>query len=1465
MFNWLKKINPFAETEDKTRRQYKSIVEQINQLEPTYEQLSNDELREQTEAFRIRLARNEPLDDILPEAFATVREASRRTIGMRHYDVQLIGGMVLHEGKIAEMKTGEGKTLVATLPLYLNALTGKGAHLITVNDYLARRDAGWMGPIYYMLGMQIGFIGHSFSALFDPEYVDPSGALEDERLVHWRPSSRKEAYAADITYGTNNEFGFDYLRDNLVHNFEDLSQREHHYAIVDEVDNILIDEARTPLIISGPASKSSSEYARFAKLVSRLRAGTVSPDEVKKGAKPDGDVLIDLKSRSTVLTEEGLTKVEQQMEELGEGESVYDPQHSGLTHYLENALKAKFIFHLDKDYVVQDNEVIIVDEFTGRLMPGRRWSDGLHQAVEAKEGVQVQRESVTYATVTFQNYFRMYTKLSGMTGTAATEREEFAKIYDLDVMIIPTNKPCIRDDQPDLIYRTVQAKYNAVIQDIRERASRGQPVLVGTTAVESSETLSQQILQELGDIIEKRERVIAEDTGEEKIIFHVLNAKQNADEAAIVAQAGQPYTVTIATNMAGRGTDIILGGNAESLASRHLKEVGFERKELEDLAASIVEIQKKGSPETIIQRSEGRLTDNLIPAIQQLRDSFDTAIQQMEKKGETQFLIETLLHTIPASFYEQKRELVRAILKNNRARATRIVQGVGGMDEQTIAEIQHTYNEYMEYRNNRRNRHILLAGKIFEQVYTARARLVQLVLRGDIELARELIQTIPGLHESYVDDILHIQQRCIQDQEHVKEYGGLYVVGTERHEARRIDNQLRGRSGRQGDEGASRFYLSLEDELMLRFGRMDMLKGVMEKMGVEDDQPIESNIVSKSIEKAQERVEGFNFDMRKHTVDYDDVMNKQREVIYTRRRRIIEEADEQRRIERIIDRHYRPDQLLQELREVIHATATMDEEIASERIGRLLPEATLDIPALQQSNDEAVANMLLPLIEQQQKQSRELLFDELEDIFIELPEEAIEILEQATYEEALDYTNTLWRDLRQGDLEERIKTLFATEFDHLINRYIINYDGWLRDQIREAVNDAVNPATDEVNFALVERRIRTILPEIEELDITEVSEQPPDKLQRTIESLIPANKEEAHNYVLLIRELRSFMPIFPPPLQLLFVNLPPQEREKEHAKYIQDFANTLAILTETLPEEDQQQMEEEAIAHLNEQLQPVLAPTSQITTPERKEMEIAIQTYEEDLLIEVFDTLDTIAIQESLNAILDQSFERWRDGIGMDMLNNFQRILMLQTIDREWQEYLTAMEDMRQGIGLQAIGQRDPLVQYKTTAFRMFGELQENIDHTVVHSFFQQLPNYHRHIQEYEAEKARQEEAAQAGYEIVGGDRAGDRQKKTRTVRREEPKTGPNDSCPCGSGKKFKHCHGRNDAASGQIARGRAGEETALVSATNSGETISTTANTHNAPPARGKPKPTRSQTASGGGGGSGGTSRSKKKKRKGK
>jgi len=651
---------------DRELKRIRPIVERVNSFEPEVSRLSDEALVARTEKFKARLAQGETLDDILPEAFAVAREASKRVLGMRHFDVQLVGGIFMHEGKIAEMKTGEGKTLVATLPVYLNALEGKGVHVVTVNDYLASRDSQWMGELYRFLGLTVGVIVHG---------------LDDQQ--------RQENYACDVTYGTNNEFGFDYLRDNMKFDLKDYVQRELNYAIVDEVDSILIDEARTPLIISGPAEESTDLYYNVNQIIPRL--------------KKDEDYTVEEKTKTAALTEEGNIKVERMLNVS----NLYDPDNIELVHHVNQALRAHALYKRDVDYVVKDGEVLIVDDFTGRLMPGRRWSDGLHQAVEAKEGVKIESENQTLATITFQNYFRMFKKLSGMTGTADTEAPEFAKIYNLDVVVIPPNMPMVRKDNSDLVYKTAREKYNAVIEDIIECNEKGQPVLVGTISIEKSELIA-SLLKKKG------------------VPHNVLNAKYHEKEAEIVAQAGRSGTVTIATNMAGRGTDILLGGNPKMLA-------------LHELARQDID------------------TDEAEPAV------LEEAIEKMKVQTDA-------------------------------------------------------------------------------------------------------------------------------DHRKVVEAGGLHIIGTERHESRRIDNQLRGRSGRQGDPGSSRFYLSLEDDLLRIFGS-ERIKGIMEKLGMEEGVPIEARMVSKAIENAQKKVEAHNFDIRKQLIEYDDVMNKQRAVIYEQRRQVLGSED----------------------------------------------------------------------------------------------------------------------------------------------------------------------------------------------------------------------------------------------------------------------------------------------------------------------------------------------------------------------------------------------------------------------------------------------------------------------------------------------------------------------------------------------------------------------------------------------
>jgi preprotein translocase subunit SecA len=683
----------FGTRNDREVKRMRPIVAEITALEPQMQALTDEELSHKTVEFRERLAQGAGLDDLMVEAFAVCREAGRRVLNMRHFDVQLIGGIVLHRGKIAEMKTGEGKTLVATLPVYLNALEGKGVHVVTVNDYLARRDSEWMGRLYKFLGLSVGVILHD---------------LDD--------GERRNAYACDITYGTNNEFGFDYLRDNMKFQLDNCVQRSHHFGIVDEVDSILIDEARTPLIISGPSEESTDKYYRINRIIPRLVRGEVIEGKEPGETYTTGDYTVDEKHRAVGLTEEGVTKVEK----LLGIENLYDPENIELNHHVQQGLKAMVLFHRDKDYVVQDGQVVIVDEFTGRLMPGRRWSDGLHQAVEAKEGVKIERENQTLATITFQNYFRMYKKLAGMTGTAETEAAEFEKIYKLDVVVIPTNRPLLRKENQDVVYRTEEEKFRNAAKEIKTLHETGQPVLVGTVSVEKSEKLS-GILKKMG------------------VKHEVLNAKNHEREAVIVAQAGRKGAVTVSTNMAGRGTDILLGGNAEFMAKDHLR-----------------------------------------------------------KQGKDPDAMQTAVYSSPE-------------------------------------------------------------------------------------------------HQEWLEVLNKYKQGTEAERQEVLALGGLHILGTERHESRRVDNQLRGRAGRQGDPGSSRFYLSLQDDLMRIFGGERMQK-LMLRLGMEEDVPIESRLITKRIEAAQKAVEAQNFASRKHILEYDDVMNKQRQAVYGMRRALLEGANQKERV-----------------------------------------------------------------------------------------------------------------------------------------------------------------------------------------------------------------------------------------------------------------------------------------------------------------------------------------------------------------------------------------------------------------------------------------------------------------------------------------------------------------------------------------------------------------------------------------
>ena len=896
------------------------IVEKINALEEEISKLTDEELKNKTNIFKEQLAQGKTLDDILPEAFAVVREASKRVLGMRHFDVQLIGGIILHQGRIAEMKTGEGKTLVATLPVYLNALEGKGVHVITVNDYLAKRDSEWMGKLYKFMGLSVGLV-----------------------IAGMSPKEKQEAYACDITYGTNNEFGFDYLRDNMVIYKNQLVQRDLHYAIIDEIDSILIDEARTPLIISGRANQSSDLYKQANDFVKRLKAKVIVEEDVKNEAQEEDnekyDYIVDLKAKSASLTQKGIKKAE----EYFKLENFNDIENSTLVHHVNQALRAHGVMKKDIDYIVKDGEVLIVDEFTGRIMYGRRYNNGLHQAIEAKEGVKIADETKTLATITFQNYFRMYEKLSGMTGTAMTEEAEFEEIYNLDVISIPTNKPMIRKDLNDAIYKNETAKYNAIVKSIKESHEKGQPVLVGTVSIEKSEKLS---------------RILSK----EGIKHEVLNAKYHEKEAEIIAQAGKFGAVTIATNMAGRGTDIMLGGNSEYLAKQ--------------------EMRRNKIPENLIEESN--------------------------------------------TYYDT--------------------------DDQEILK--------------------------------AREEFKKLEKKYDEEIKKEKVKVIAA--------------------------GGLKIIGTERHESRRIDNQLRGRSGRQGDPGESKFYIGLDDDLMKIFGG-DMITKVYNTIGMDENIPIENKIISNAVESAQKRVEGRNFSIRKNVLKYDDVMNAQREIIYKQRRQVLD--------------------------------------------------------------GENIKENILHMIE--------------------------------------------------SLAEEIVLTYFGTE--------------------------------NEIN--------------VEALDM----------------------------------DIRNTFGI-------------------DMADFIKEHSNNSKAIIEKL-------------------------------------QETALANYE----------------------------EKEKD-IGDQQLRELERVVMLKVVDQKWMDHIDAMEELKNGIGLRAYGQQDPVVKYRIEGMDMFDEMVLDIKHDVV----KLLMNLRKQ------EEVKREEAAKitgAALQTINGLDSDQQQVKSeinKTVVNQGPKVGRNDPCPCGSGKKYKNCCGKN-------------------------------------------------------------------------
>jgi preprotein translocase subunit SecA len=1269
-------------------------VDLVAELEAEYEQFSEDELREQTAVLKQRLDNGETLDDILVEAFALVREASKRTTGLRHYDVQIMGGILLHQGQVVEMRTGEGKTLVATLPLYLNALSGRGVHLVTVNEYLARRDGGWMGKIFHSLGLTVGCIGaQQFSALFDPDYVSPAAELEDERLVHWRPCTRQEAYRADITYGISSEFGFDYLRDNMARHPDELVMRDLYFAVIDEVDNILIDEARTPLIISGPAEHLTEDYIRFTQYLRGLKVNTAEEDE-----EPNGHYDIDEKSRSISLTDMGIAEVERRIPEINveAGDSLYHPRFFKLTYYVDNALRAQYLYRRDREYVVQNNEVIIVDDFTGRLMPGRRYSDGLHEAIEAKEGVRIQRETVTVATITLQNYFRLYEKLAGMTGTAVTDSEEFYEIYKLEVTPLPTNVEYMfssgklgliemkrkvdsveqtyytipeapeqpryfkRIDYADQVYGTSEARDKAIIEEILRFRDGGRPILVGTTSVEHSETISRML---------KR-----------KGVDHtVLNAKIHQSEALIVAQAGRQKAVTISTNMAGRGTDILLGGNPEGMAAELLEKELFSREDLTRLAFRLLD----GGPSAArdMAQKTPKLSEDLVDALMEIKNRLDRALTEIEKSSVIGYLALTLQEPYKID-YNDLRQTLR-LVRDGRFKAAREFLDEIGIDVALVEEavrLWNIYGRYQQIHNNNQETARFLAEQFFERHYNGRASLIRTILAGEKEEARQICRAVPGLPEQLITRIENLVQQTVAERRKVWELGGLHVIGSERHESRRIDNQLRGRAARQGDPGSSRFFLSLEDDLMKRFGG-ERLKGFMSRTNIPDDMPIESGILDRLVESSQERVEGYNFDIRKNVVEYDDVMSRQRQAIYEERRQIL-----------------------------------------------------------------------------------------LGDV---------------------------------SDQEERIMESFRTQIEELAHNYRQDYIGFMRGEIEQALTTFTD-ANDKVHVPAVLSQLSWLLPGIEELDRTELLDLSPDRLTERLIRLAHDNEETDYNLYQLVQAMSEFIPLLPPVPNMGEIMAgrrsgQMQTREALRRDFLAQVESIFnKLLADHLPEDKREPIWAEATNAITQAFSQFSVEGISIKAMKgqqsrfRQQIESALR----DLLADCLAAFNAHELVDVMMGYVQREIEGWRERVGKEEFQNFLRLLLLQAIDLEWREYLTAMDDLRREIGLQAIAQRDPKVEYKRRSFEMFSDMRHNIDRNIVKDFFVQVIRHEDFVQRQLAVVGYREQQSQE-YQMVRRDGG-----RGVEMRRDMPKVGRNDPCPCGSGKKYKQCHMRQDQrASGKKRR----------------------------------------------------------------
>ena len=1222
------------------------LVDAINDLENEYVALSDQQLRAKTSVFLERLAEGETLDDILVEAFAAVREASKRTIGLRHYDVQLLGGIALHLGRALEMKTGEGKTLVATLPLYLNALTKRGVHLITVNDYLARRDVQWMGPIYHLLDASVGLLqqGQDHSYLFDPDH---NRGGDDYRML--RPVERREAYAADITYGTNNEFGFDYLRDNSVRALEDQGQRGFYYAIVDEVDNILVDEARTPLIISGPATEPTDEYYTLARVVRQL-----TPD----------DYEIDVRTRGITLTDAGYDHVEQLLET-----QLFDPEHpeevspqqSKLLHHLEQALKAEHVMQRNRDYILQGKRVVIVDEFTGRTMPGRRWSDGLHQAVEAKEGVPIQQENITYATITLQNYFRMYEKLAGMTGTAATEAEEFDRIYGLQVLILPTHRPVIREDHSDVVLRTEEGKFRAVVQDIVSAHCQGRPVLVGTTSVEMSEQLSQHLEASM------------------------LNRWANV--------------LLIRERLNGRDVDNATYREGMQALSRPLSEI------------STSDLRRLGREAGVSSRL---VEDENLEALARILDVDDTdRLAELLNRGLPHNVLNARHHTEEAHIIARAGESGAATIATNMAGRGVDIKLGGEVDEDTLALVSRVLNQ----------NGIPPYGLSFE------------------EMASALRDLDPEHYYLYKESVNRFLQH-VDDEQRVREIGGLHVIGTERHEARRIDNQLRGRSGRQGDPGSSRFYLSLQDDLMRRFGG-NRVTGLMERLGAEDDIPIALGIVSRAIANAQTQVEGYNFDLRKHLLEYDDVLNTQREVIYEQRRRILTKQDLRDDVWEVVEAEIGrrvgavwsedpPDPLrLVDYLERVQPTASIAE-------GTLFPSFSLQyvlssLPV--GSSPEELRAALTERVRDALKSEQRYALTSVERGIahaLESEEAAIaRFLEAASIAfEGIEaeYADTD-RDLDPNSAARAVAEhtgldLDTRELQNLAGRYL---EQALLDQARIAARKQirarmlaqvqVRAGIDWVVDAsmLTETRdqlvLETVMNALRQV-VTRRTEELTQELTSEIEAKVHRPADCTADSVLhLLNEIRfgtrttfdqRHRRVSRRTEQLQFVSWVAEqvaESQPEHlqAAVLDHLRSALGAWEDAWGGLEMQRISSYAWSDLDEKTRAGLRRALGDEQAERVEGK------------RIFE----------LDPELERAVRRY---LGRQVMLNVQRQLMLDITTRYWVEHLTEMEVLRQGIGLQSYAQRDPLAEYKVRAYEMFQELLLAIQADLVAAMYTYRP-----------------------------------------------------------------------------------------------------------------------------------------------